>query len=746
MSAIGRRQLLQGCLVSPFLTRFGLLAAEDRSVRSSDEPPAWFRSCIVGLEVGPTGAQFGLSDPKDKRYAARFDGAEIVRRCVAANGQYLVIWARDGDYAYYDSKILRKAPGLEGRDPLREAVEEARKFSLPIIAYCVVQQGGHFLKEHPEWEMRGSDGSALGRFSYRSGYLAAMKEILTEQMAYGIDGFHIDMLDQGFGPPYGCWSEDSRQAFQAEFGRPMPEMAAGPSWDADWDDILEFRYRSSELFEQELAEHVRRENPAVTVDFNYHGNPPFSWEVGQRPVQHAVNGDFVTGETGVWGFSALGVGLNAEFYRSATPGLPYQVAIQRGVRMYHDQTTRPVNDMRWELFTLLAHGAFVTMVDKTAFDGSLDPVAYERFGEIFEEAISKRQHFEQKPVYDAGLYYSSRSRDWMGKENPGQWMQSFMGAHKALRFEQLQCGIALDENVSKSSLKHFPVLILCNAGILDSDEIELFREYVQEGGNLIVTGHTGLLNQYGKFEKRPDFESLIGASITEPLTSHDNWMRFLTSDLESPHWPPEWSVEDYPSDWNFLVKGPAAVYRPTTAIALGQLMRPARTKRQLEGKEGTEWPMSPEAAVGPAVLIQSLGKGKVVTFAGSPDYATASEHSIVEARKLLASCVRHLVPNPPIQITAPSNVQTVVTNDPESRILRVHFLGYNAPPQTTPATNRPYALPSLVEDPPLYRATVHCGDPIQSVNVLNVETEVEHAGQTVTLTINDIHETLLIGL
>ena len=60
--------------------------------------------------------------------------------------------------------------------------------------------------------------------------------------------------------------------------------------------------------------------------------------------------------------------------------MPFQVAIQRGVRVYHDQTTRPLNDIRWELFTLLAHGAFVTMVDKMGYDGWLDPVAYERIG------------------------------------------------------------------------------------------------------------------------------------------------------------------------------------------------------------------------------------------------------------------------------------------------------------------------------------------------------------------------------
>jgi hypothetical protein len=40
--------------------------------------------------------------------------------------------------------------------------------------------------------------------------------------------------------------------------------------------------------------------------------------------------------------------------------------MQRGVRVYHDQTTRPLHDMRWELLTLLAHGAFVTALSTTS--------------------------------------------------------------------------------------------------------------------------------------------------------------------------------------------------------------------------------------------------------------------------------------------------------------------------------------------------------------------------------------------
>ena len=299
-----------------------------------------------------------------------------------------------------------------------------RKQGLPLIAYCVVQQGGHYLKAHPEWEMRGANGQPIGRFCLNSGYLEAMKQIVAEQLAYGIDGFHIDMLDQGFGPPYGCWCDTCRSQFEKEYGRPLP---AGATWDEAWDQMLEFRYRSSEHFEQKLAAYIKSLNPQASVDFNYHGNPPFSFEVGQRPVQHAGNGDFITGETGMWGFGALPVGLNVEFYRAAVPQQRVQVAINRGVRIYHDQTTRPLNDIRWELFTLMAHGAFVTVVDKTGFDGGLDPLAYERLGAAFQEAQAKREHWGHKPVYEVGLYYSSRTRDWIGREQPLRWMQSFLG-------------------------------------------------------------------------------------------------------------------------------------------------------------------------------------------------------------------------------------------------------------------------------------------------------------------------------
>lgn len=704
----------------------------------------WFQRSLVGLEVGPTGAQFGNSDPSDIGYCANFDGAEIVRKTVAAHGEYLVIWARDGDFAYYNSALLPKAPGLGNHDPLREAVNEARKHRLPVIAYCVVQQNGHCLAEHPEWEMRDSAGNRIGRFCYNSGYLELMKQIVAEQLAYGIVGFHIDMLDQGFGPPYGCWCDACRKQFHERFGHELPH---GATWDDAWDHMLQFRYDSSVHFEKQLAAHIKSIKPEATVDFNYHGSPPFSFEVGQRPVQHAENGDFITGETGVWGFSALGVGLNAEFYRAATPGLPVQVAMQRGVRMYHDQTTRPLNDIRWELFTLLAHGTFVTMVDKTAFDGWLDPVAYERFGQAFYEVQRKRTHFGQQPVYDVGIYFSSRTRDWHGKENAARYFQSFLGAQQTCALEHVQYGVLLDENVTLERLQQFPLVCLPNTAILSPPETALMSQYVKAGGKLVITGHAGQFDQHGQPKEDSDLQDLIGAKLIRRLSSMDNWTKISLGDRPAAEDAISESglVRDVRTDWPFLVKGPASVYEATTARAIGSLLTPHRTQRQLQGKMGTEWPMSAEEPVGPAVLINHVEKGTVFTFASSPDYATASEHAVVEARKLLRNAFQYLQVKPRVQIQAPANVEAVVTDDPQQRKLRVHFIAYNSTPRTTPQRNRPFVLPGLIEDQPIYRVKLVFQTPPHEVVAVNPTTTISHRDNCLEAQIEDIHDVLVIG-
>ena len=285
-------------------------------------------------------------------------------------------------------------------------------------------------------------------------------------------------------------------------------------------------------------------------------------------------------------------------------------------------------------------------------------------------------------------------------------------------------------------------MILPNVAIVSDKEAAILDRYVQEGGKLIVTGFTGQFDRLGRPSSGGGFESLIGGKATGRLDSEDNWMRFSappSGDARAATFPP------HPRpDWSFLVKGPAAILASTTATAVGELLKPYRTTRQREGKEGTEWPLDADSPVGPAALINQYGKGMVLTFAGSPDYATASEHHLVETRRLLTDAVRFLNPSPRVRIEAPTTVEAVVTDDAPNRTLRIHLIGYNSPPQTMPAQNRPFVLPALNEDAPMYRVRIELQQPPQSVSGLHPSTVLKTTGPRIEATVEDVHEVLVI--
>ena len=111
----------------------------------------------------------------------------------------------------------------------------------------------------------------------------------------------------------------------------------------------------------------------------------------------------------------------------------------------------------------------------------------------------------------------------------------------------------------------------------------------------------------------------------------------------------------------------------------------------------------------------------------------------------MGQAVRFLNASPRVSIQAPANVETVVTDDPDSRTLRVHFMAYNSTPQTLPMKDRPYVLPGLIEEAPIFRATIQTREPLTNVQVLNRTTAIRQQERRVEVMIEDIHEVLLLN-
>ena len=119
-------------------------------------------------------------------------------------------------------------------DPLRVAVEEARRYGLQVHGWLwalgagIHGQAGPVLAAHPEWADRNAEGSPFSATASAMPWLdpsrPEVRAFLAEQAAYlavryGLDGIHLDYIrysDEGAGP-FG-YGEHALQAFADQTG------------------------------------------------------------------------------------------------------------------------------------------------------------------------------------------------------------------------------------------------------------------------------------------------------------------------------------------------------------------------------------------------------------------------------------------------------------------------------------------------------------------------------------------------
>jgi len=147
--------------------------------------------------------------------------------------------------------------------------------------------------------------------------------------------------------------------------------------------------------------------------------------------------------------------------------------------------------------------------------------------------------------------------------------------------------------------------------------------------------------------------------------------------------------------------------------------------------------------VGPAVLVNDFGKGRVVCIAAAPDTAIGGEFGMPEDRMLIENALRLLDPDPPVRVDAPRFVESAVTAGPEPDTLRVHLVAHVTPPQNT-HKDRPLTIPAFIEDKPIYRVSVKVAGGVKEIEAITPTTTVTPAPEGFTAQVEDIHEVFVI--
>lgn len=679
----------------------------------------------------------------DDEILARFDARAIVDSVAKCGSDALYFFAKDcyGN-AYYATSMGQRHRSMGERDFLAEVCSEAAKRELPIVAYYSVIWDNHAASEYPEWTLRDPAGRALsdtvtsdlGKWCYLChnspyrDYAAAMIREIAQQ--YPVAGLHLDMFNMDFGG-ISCHCTWCQEAYLARTGEPLPVEA---TWDDSWRRFLEFRYDSVERLMCDLRDAARHDKPGLPVVMNFHGAPNFDWRVGQLPFRHSLPSTMGTGETYTPMFGDLYPGMEGRFLRSLAPQRPFEMVSWRMTRIT-DFTLKSRPQLRWEVFTGLLHGGSAMLIDQPFADGTLDQVAYDRIGEVFQEAAEMRPSLRGEFVPQAALYFSAKTRDWYGRDEQSRFIVPLTGAYKALVESHCQVEFLFDETVDRNHLTRYPVVVLPNTAILTAKESESLRDYVRAGGCLIATFDSSRYDEDGRPLPNFDLRDVFGVEFVDTLDCDNVYFRGLQPPLSGGVDPRQY----------VLCNGPAHVVRPTTAVGYGDLHQ-AFHKRRVPQHFFSHNIHPPHDRIGAALFVNRFGNGTCIYLPFGLDHSYGDMFELPEHRQVLGALLSELAPAPFVEITAPLNCEVVLRRDSRRLYAILTMFAPVRQNAALPTLNRPVRPSLRMEEPPCFQASFRVRQPFIDAAVIHGTAKIEIDGARVAVHCTDVYALVAIDL
>jgi hypothetical protein len=454
---------------------------------------------------------------------------------------------------------------------MRSFTTEAHKRGLRVVWYYpsleVITVNGKKIdqtmaKEHPDWVQIGMGGipnvfyGGSGQVfwvepndesawmspsspGYRSYYLDRIRRIV----AAGIDGLWIDVpIYADFGPT--TWSDfnpDAVARFLADTGYAAP---ATVDWnDPAWRRWIAWRHEELTRFLSDVSAEARLVNPefpifAETLPTDYNGATVYGLDGGYlKPIE---------GLTHIWEVDTMSnnVGMRAareDDWISFISAFKYTRAASGNKPSWVFNYGKEIDDAELVMAEALAAGnnPYELQVPEMTTTVSAD-YRTRMFG--WAKAYSPYL-FDAQSGANVGILSSSSSRDYVDKfqglgmfvttDSGGdslwwaedsidsaysrQYVAEYRGMVKMLIHEHIPFDSVVNPAVL-AELVPYETIILPDVEAISDAEANILRQYVQNGGHLVVTGAnpTGL-NEYGTARSEYALADLLGFHKSDPL-------------------------------------------------------------------------------------------------------------------------------------------------------------------------------------------------------------------------------------
>lgn len=420
-----------------------------------------------------------------------FDGKAFVETLKGARVNSITCFAKcHHGYAYYPTEVGVGHPTLR-RDLLGEQVEACHRAGIRVPAYVSVVWDEVTADAHPEWRQVDREGRQVGRGPLQergwrwlcmntpyADYVAAQTEEVLRK--YPVDGIFFDIVMQ---TRPGCVCAWCRRDLE-KAGKDVTDDAA----------LREQSLRIARDFMHRMTTLVHGVRPQASVFYNSRLRVSADSHAGVRPeLPYYTHMEIESLPTGGWGynhfpvyaryFQTLGkdlMGMTARFHKSWADfgGLKNSAALE------------------YECFSMLASGAKCSIGDQLHPSGVLEQPAYDLIGGVYESVEAKEQWCRDvEAVAEIGVLLaqgqqpgSQPAGGLAGASPSDDARDTDEGAMRVL----LESGRTFQLVDNEADLQDYRLVILPDSIRVGPALAVRLREYVAQGGKLLLTGESGL--------------------------------------------------------------------------------------------------------------------------------------------------------------------------------------------------------------------------------------------------------------
>lgn len=587
-------------------------------------------------------------------FLSRFD-PEAYADAVAASGvDTAIIYAGNClGMCFWPSRLGHMHENLHGRDIFGETVAACRRRGLKIVGYYNIWNRFEY-DRHPEWRMRDPNGRGCSykRFGIccpNTGYREFVRGQIEDLCSrYEFDGLWVDMIGW---TGCACYCDGCREAYRRETGLELPETVdfADPAW------VRFQRSRQAWVtdFSKMVVDTAKAAQPGISVTLQ-----SASCKGGWRdasPTSFFAQPDYLAVDLYLEPWEEAFI---CKLIRALSNTQPVEFMVSSCVDLDEHTTRKPLERLSMQSKLALAHQCAFVFID------AIDPV-----GTV------------NRPLYDSmhsilanmEPYLAAVRPDWKLKADVGIWYNLDNMTDRdqlALAYQVshalIQSNISFDVVTARQrdSLNDYKVIILSDVEMLDAAEVQALRRFVQNGGRLYASGHTGTIN--GSGVKNGDF--LLADVLGVHCTGESAWPLSYMAPTAAGQPLFDYYRPDYPLCIPTQQVTVAVDADVTVLATLAQTVRDPADRNFFSSAISNPPTRFTDS---PCLTLHPFGKGAAMYAAGLPE---ASPHDA--QRTVFINLIRSLLESPSMTSDAPAPVQITTFVSPDGSRMLVNLLNF----------------------------------------------------------------------